>query len=198
MISFQLKASNNRYLRYLWIYITRKLTLPLVLSISLNIKYETRHPLIRKKVSTLTNALLTAWNSNLWLRPKRVATFDVGKPWPNKAPRMWPIITHVMERNLMPSKQDRWSPLGGSVLKSLFVLAYNPKFKNNVCVPENSYLRLDGYLNCIDLSWNVSLLVKWLFKLLVEKWFWKIFQTSINVPIIVEIKIIKHRDLKDI
>ena len=127
------------YLRYLWIYITRKLTLPLVLSSSFNIKYETRHPLIRKKVSTLTNALLTAWNSNLWLRPKRVATFDVGKPWPNKPPRMWPIITHVMERNLIPSKQDRWSPLGGFVLKSLFVLAYNPKFKNNVSVSENTY-----------------------------------------------------------
>ena len=138
----------------------------------------------------------TAWASNLWLI-SRLEIFDVGKT--SIVPdRMWPSITHDMERNLMPSKQDKWSPFGGLVLKSLFVLAYNPKFKNNVCVPENSYLKLDGYLNCIDLSWNILLLVKWLFKLLVEKWFWKIFQTSISVPIIVEIKIIKHRDLKNI
>ena len=136
MISVQLKVSNNRYLRYLWIYITRKLTLPLVLSNSFNIKYETRHPLNRKKVSTLTKALSTAWNSNLWKMPLNVAPFDNGK-FLVSAERVWPSITHVIERNLMPSKQDRWSPFGGLVLKSLFVLAYNPKFKKIVCVSEN-------------------------------------------------------------
>ena len=163
MIDVQLKLSNNRYLRYLWIYITRKLTLPLVLSISFNIKYETRHPLIRKKVSTLTNALLTAWNSNLWKRPKSVAAFDVGKPPPRPSSplRVWPIITHVMERNLIPSKQDRWSPLGGLVLKSLFVLAYNPKFKNNVCVSENLFLKLFKWLS--KLYWCTGTPLKVLF-----------------------------------
>ena len=136
MISVQLKQSNSTYLRYLWIYITKKLIFPLVFSNSFSIKYETRHPLIRKKVSTLTKALRTAWASNLWLI-SRLDIFDVGKI--SIVPlRMWPSITHDMERNLMPSKQDRWSPLGTLVLKSLFVLAYNPKPKKKVWVSENS------------------------------------------------------------
>ena len=68
--------------------------------------------------------------------PLNVAPFDNGK-FLVSAERVWPSITHDIERNLMPSKQDKWSPFGGLVLKSLFVLAYNPKFKKNVFVSEN-------------------------------------------------------------
>ena len=55
-----------------------------------------------------------------------------GAPKPNTVSiKLCPIITQAMDKALIPSKHDKWSPFGGSVFRRRFVLAYNPKFKKN-------------------------------------------------------------------
>ena len=44
-----------------------------------------------------------------------------------------PIITQEIDKALIPSKHAKWSPFGGSVLRSRLILAYNPKFKKKTC-----------------------------------------------------------------
>ena len=101
------KLLSGSYLRYRCKYHKIMLNLPLVFSISLRIKYDTRHPEMRKNESTETRALNMIFEEAFGstYRSMKVPKFLV--TWVNDdSIPVWPRTTQEIDMNLIPSRQE--------------------------------------------------------------------------------------------